>query len=88
MRGDGAILAVSFPQFFGHPLERHIAPRHAFLVASGRPSGGEGLCTLRLLDSTFYFVTRFGCGVLPPIMCVQQGFGCCVHALLVQTVCL
>lgn len=37
--GDGATVAVSFPQFFGHPLERHIAPRHAFLVASGRPSG-------------------------------------------------
>lgn len=37
--GDGAAVAVSFPQFFGHPLERHIAPRHAFLVASGRPSG-------------------------------------------------
>ncbi|CAM9289529.1 unnamed protein product [Pylaiella littoralis] len=37
--GDGATVAVSFPQFFGHPLERHVAPRHAFLVASGRPSG-------------------------------------------------
>eukprot|EP00752_Nemacystus_decipiens_P009786 g8738.t1 len=43
--GDGATVAVSFPQFFGHPLERHIAPRHAFLVASGRPSGA------RLLES-------------------------------------
>lgn len=55
MRGDGATLAVSFPQFFGHPLERHIAPRHAFLVASGRPSGGERVCYLCLLynNSTF-----------------------------------
>lgn len=48
MRGDGATLVVSFPQFFGHPLERHIAPRHAFLVASGRPSGGDVLCISRL----------------------------------------
>ncbi|CAM9714620.1 unnamed protein product, partial [Laminaria digitata] len=47
MGGDGGAVAVSFPQFFGHPLERHIAPRHAFLVASGRPSGAtltEGDC--------------------------------------------
>eukprot|EP00904_Undaria_pinnatifida_P014047 jgi/Undpi1/9773/HiC_scaffold_27.g12229.m1 len=47
MGGDGGAVAVSFPQFFGHPLERHIAPRHAFLVASGRPSGAtlmEGGC--------------------------------------------
>ncbi|CAN0150442.1 unnamed protein product [Scytosiphon promiscuus] len=39
--GEASAVAVSFPQFFGHPLERHIAPRHAFLVASGRPSGAR-----------------------------------------------
>ncbi|CAM9887408.1 unnamed protein product, partial [Ectocarpus sp. 8 AP-2014] len=37
--GEVRTVAVSFPQFFGHPLERLIAPRHAFLVANGRPSG-------------------------------------------------
>lgn len=40
MQADEAEVAVAFPQFFGHPLERHIAPRHAFLVAKGRASGG------------------------------------------------
>ncbi|CBN75713.1 conserved unknown protein [Ectocarpus siliculosus] len=38
-------VAVSFPQFFGHPLERLIAPRHAFLVSNGRPSGDRLLET-------------------------------------------
>ncbi|CAN0314546.1 unnamed protein product [Ectocarpus sp. 12 AP-2014] len=37
--GEVRTVAVSFPQFFGHPLERLIAPRHAFIVANGRPSG-------------------------------------------------
>ncbi|CAM9467434.1 unnamed protein product, partial [Ectocarpus fasciculatus] len=37
--GEVRTVAVSFPQFFGHPLERLIAPRHAFLVSNGRPSG-------------------------------------------------
>ncbi|CAM9297672.1 unnamed protein product [Discosporangium mesarthrocarpum] len=38
--------AVScYPQYFGHPLERHIAPRHAFLVSSGQS------VTSKLLDN-------------------------------------
>lgn len=47
MQADESAVVVSYPHFFGHPLERHIALRHAFLEASGRPSGaciclGEG----------------------------------------------
>ncbi|CAB1116108.1 unnamed protein product [Ectocarpus sp. CCAP 1310/34] len=42
--GEVRTVAVSFPQFFGHPLERLIAPRHAFLVANGRPSGAWWDC--------------------------------------------
>lgn len=39
MQADESAVVVSYPHFFGHPLERHIALRHAFLEASGRPSG-------------------------------------------------
>lgn len=79
MEGDPAIVAVYYPQFFGHPLERHIAPRHAFLVDSGRPSGGNRLALRRYVRGDLIF---FVCRHEPGMGQVTGGYNTAKPSLL------